>query len=70
MRIKDLSEGFADGFKQGYGKPLISPRDKPTSSAINSIPGNELKKILAAILKGQQLDSRQLAQLKQIYNKL
>jgi hypothetical protein len=72
MRIRDLNEGFVDGFKKGYGKPVNTPKPvaKEKSNAFSSLDSGEAKKILAAILNGQQLDRRQLAALQQVYNKL
>jgi hypothetical protein len=72
MRIRDLNEGFVDGFKKGYGKPVNTskPVAKEKSNAFSLLAPSEAKKILAAILDGQQLDRRQLAALQQVYNKL
>ena len=72
MRIRDLNEGFADGFKQGLGKSLSTPKPaaKQKANAFSSLAPSDAKKILAAILNGQQLDRRQLAALQQVYNKL
>lgn len=72
MRIRDLNEGFVDGFKKGYGKSINTPKPaaKQKANAFSSLAPSEAKKILAAILNGQQLDRRQLAALQQVYNKL
>ncbi len=77
MRIRDLNEGFADGFKKGYGGPLAgnaAPEKKAAPSAASSpfsiLNPRDAKEILHNILNGKQLDSRQLTQLQKVYNKL
>jgi hypothetical protein len=72
MRIKDLNEGFVDGFKRGLGKSISTPKPvaKEKDNAFSLLAPSEAKKILAAILKGQQLDRQQLAALQKVYNKL
>lgn len=77
MRIKELNEGFADGFKKGYGSPLVgkaAPQKKAAPSAASSpfsvLDPRDAKDILYNILNGKQLDSRQLSQLQKVYNKL
>jgi hypothetical protein len=72
MRIRDLNEGFVDGFKKGYGKSFDTPKPvaKEKDNAFSLLAPSEAKKILAAILNGQQLDSQQLAALQKVYNKL
>ncbi len=77
MRIKDLSEGFADGFKKGYGSPLLgksTPEKKaaPEQRAANPfsiLDPSDAKDILRTILNKQTLDDRQLRLLQRVYNK-
>lgn len=70
MRIKDLSEGFVDSFKKGYGKPIQKAAPVQNKDPFAGVNPKDVKKILAAILNGQQLDQIQLATLKKVYNKL
>ena len=70
MNLRELTEGFADGFKRGYGKPIVKSEPKSSATAFNAIDPLETKKILAAVIKGQQLDQRQLMLLKRVYNQL
>ena len=71
MRIKELNEGFSSGFKAGYGSSSLSkPAKEPKKSPLNLINDRDLKQILAAILRGEQLSKYQLAQLQRIYNGL
>ncbi len=70
MKLRELTEGFADGFKKGYGKPIAKSQPKTSATAFNAIDPLETKKILAAVLKGQQLDQRQLMMLKRVYDQL
>lgn len=71
MRIKELNEGFTSGFKAGYGSSSLSkPAKEPKKSPLNLIGDRDLKQILAAILRGEQLSNYQLAQLQRVYNGL
>lgn len=67
MRIKDLNEGFSSGFKSGYGKEIARPKQKSVPAGFDN---HEVKKILAAVIDGKQLDSFQLDTLKQLYKRL
>ena len=80
MRIQDLSEKFADGFKKGYGKPVLGnhPAEKkaaPIQSAapvspFSMLSNKEAKDILYNVINGTKLDYSQINKLEQIYKKL
>ena len=78
MRIRDLNDGFVDSFKKGYAKTAPGPSTVSTSatsadttqSVFSILDPRDTKKILASIINGQPLDSRQLSLIKKIYNKL
>lgn len=70
MKLRELTEGFTSGFKAGYGKSIVKPQAKSSATAFNAIDPLETKKILAAVIKGQQLDQRQIQLLKRVYNSL
>lgn len=76
MRIRDLNDGFVDSFKKGYNKTAPVPGAAPTpadntkQSVFSLLDPRDTKTILANIINGQPLDSRQMSLLKKIYSRL
>lgn len=76
MRIRDLNDGFVDSFKKGYNKTSPVPGAAPTPAAdkkqsvFSLLDHRDTKTILANIINGQPLDSRQMSLLKKIYSRL
>lgn len=78
MKLRELTEGFADGFRKGYGKPLTKgtpekkaePVTSSASSPFDILNPTDAKDILRSILSDNPLDYRQKSLLQKVYNKL
>lgn len=78
MKLRELTEGFADGFKKGYGGSLekrstqkkAEPVISSASSPFDILSTDDAKDILRTVLSDSPLDYRQKSLLQKVYNKL